>query len=150
MAYTVEVRCLKLVARWLGEGHPSAGQTRRDIEACDAHVQMLCALRCARTWEVVLTLRMQTWIVAGRSALHLSMHLRAVAVHAQAQRTHDAQIEVLRSVDAGRVHRIRELEDEVEGLLEVEQRLQDELADVHSGRTPRLLLMAPEPEDETF
>jgi hypothetical protein len=150
MAYTVEVRVLKLVARWLGEGHPSAGQTRRDIEACDAHVQMLCALRCARTWEVVLTLRMQTWIVAGRSAWHLSTHRHAAAAHAQAQRVNDAQIQVLRAVQDGYVQRIQMLADEVAALQEVEYRLQGELADVHSGRAPRLLLMAPEPEDETL
>jgi hypothetical protein len=119
MAYTVEVRCLKLVVRWLGEGHPLAGQTQRDVEACESHVQMLCALRCTRTWEVVLTLRMQTWIVAGRCALHSSMHLRAAGAFTLARRQRD-----------GYRRRTQELEDEVGNLIEDTDRLEDELADL--------------------
>jgi hypothetical protein len=146
MAYTVEVRVLKLVARWLGEGRPSAGQSRRDIEACDAHVKMLCAIRCARAWEVVLSVRMQTWVVVGRNAWLLSTQRHAAAAHAQAQRANDAQIQVLLAVQDGYVRRIQMLDDEVATLREVEHQLQGELADVHSGRVPRMLLMAPEPE----
>jgi hypothetical protein len=158
MAYTTEIRVLKLVARWLGEGRPTAGQTRRDIEACDAHVTTLCSIRCARAWEVVFSVRMQTWVVVGRNAWLLSTHRRAVASHVQVQRANDAQFQLLRSVEAGYVVRIRQLEDLVEDLNDYQRELQFELDDLRRaneqqlqdedmryGRMPRQLDV-PEPE----
>jgi hypothetical protein len=132
MAYTVEVRCLELVARWLGEGHPTPGPGARDVSGCNAHMEILCAIRGAHTWDVMFTMQLRVWIEIGRGAWLRSLNLRAVTLQLHTQRSRDAQIQVLRSVEAGNVHRIRELEDEVGHLTDDTDRLEDELADLRA------------------
>jgi hypothetical protein len=109
----VEIRVLKLLARWLGDGRLVVGSSARDIDACLEHVTALCAIRSTRRWEVIFSMRMQVSVHVGRNAWLLATHRRAVANHQRQQVFNNAQFELLRIVEAGQVARIQELENEV-------------------------------------
>jgi hypothetical protein len=137
-----EIAVLRTLAAWLGEGRLVAGSEPLDGAACLDHVTVLCSLRSARQWDMYISVKMLVAIHAGRAAFHLSAYrmmrvvqdetvaaleerLRAAEQTAEGLRRQavfdNAQMSILRTVEAGLAARISEQAEELrimEGALE--------------------------------